>query len=68
MKRSPGPSLSLSLQGLTKAPPPSLVDVAMGPKRVQGMSRWHALDRKRFAALIASPVRKDAPEGGPTSC
>jgi hypothetical protein len=74
MKRSPGSRLSS--QRRTEAPPRSLADGETGPPRVKGMSRWRALDRKRFSDLIASPVRKDTaaavrkdtPEGGPTSC
>jgi hypothetical protein len=64
MKRSP--VRYLSLHHLTKAPPS--VDDGTGMQRVRGLSRWSALDRKRFPTLIASPVKKDAPEGGPTSC
>jgi hypothetical protein len=60
--------LRLSPQGITEAPPSSLANSETGPQRLNGMSRWRALDRKQFSELIASPVRKDAPKGGPTSC
>ena len=66
MKRSPGPRLSL--QPRTDAPLPSFPASGTDSPQVKGMSRWRALDRKQFRELIASPVRNDRPEGGPTSC
>jgi hypothetical protein len=66
MRRSPGSRLPLQPQ--TEAPPPSLPGSGTDSPHVKGMSRWRALDRKQFRELIASPVRKDRPEGGPTSC
>jgi hypothetical protein len=43
----------LECRAPTKAPPPSLVVQRSGTKRVQGMSRWRALDRRRFPDLIS---------------
>jgi hypothetical protein len=66
MKRSSGPRLSLQRQ--TEVSLSSLPGSGTDSSLVKGMSRWRALDRKQFRELIASPVRKDRSEGGPTSC
>jgi hypothetical protein len=42
----------LECRAPTKARP-SLVVEGSGTKRVQGMSRWRALDRRRFPELIS---------------
>jgi hypothetical protein len=38
-------------------------DRAAKPKREAGVSRWRALERKTFSALIAFPSRQDRPQG-----
>jgi hypothetical protein len=45
-----------------------LADSVAGRTRGKGMSRWRALGREQFRALIAPPSGQDRPEGGSKIC
>ena len=61
MKRPPSLLLSLRFHPGRRSPvfPEGVAD----PRRRKGMSRWRALGRKQFRALIESPSNQDRPEG-----
>jgi hypothetical protein len=62
------PNLHLSLQRRQGKRLSSLPGGVTAPPRGKGMSRWRALEREQFRALIASPFSQDRPEGGSKSC
>jgi hypothetical protein len=63
MKRSSPRPLALQLQSGT----PRVADATKHVARDKGMSRWRALEREQFRALIASPSSQGKPEGGSKS-
>jgi hypothetical protein len=57
---------STSSRGITRALVPDN-RVAKARGRL-GLSRWRALEREQFLALVASPTHRKRPKGGSRSC